>query len=1084
METMIDTQEHAQKIASPESKSERVAEFGIEGMTCASCVRRLERAVTRVPGVQTASVNLATERARVAYDPVTTGMAELRAAIEKAGYGVTDLADPADSHSDTPAGTTAAGLRSEPTGDRDTTRRRELAMLRRKSLVSFAAGVVMMGLMYLPLRLDMDLISPLLLVVASAVQFWAGMDFYRAAWAAAKHGGTNMNTLVAVGTTVAYGYSAFITLWPSLALRWGFPHQLYFESAVIVIALVLMGRWLEARAKQQTGAAIKALMGLQATTARVLRDGVEKDVPVEAVRIGDFIRIRPGEKIPVDGAIVEGHSSIDESLLTGESMPVEKGAGDAVIGATMNRIGTFVFEATSVGRDTTLAQIVRLVEEAQGSKAPMQRLVDGVASYFVPAILVIAGLTFVSWLLLGLGLTGALTSAIAVLIIACPCALGLATPTAIMVGTGKAAEHGILIRGGDALEQTRRITAIVLDKTGTLTRGRPQVTRILPARYHSEQELLQAAAAVELGSEHPLGEAIVNRARQDDIELPAARHFRAITGKGVTALVNDRHVSVGNRALLEEMGISVDIFDDEKDACASDTGTCLFVAIDNRCAGVILVADTLKPESREAVQQLKALGLEVWMLTGDSRANAEAIGRAVGIERVLAEVLPGQKAAHVTRLQDAGKVVAMVGDGMNDAPALAQADLGIAIGTGTDIAMAASDITLVGGDLRNIVTAISLSRKTVGVIKQGLFWAFAYNILLVPVAMGALYPFFHVQLSPILAAAAMAMSSVSVVTNALRLRAFRSPTSAHEILHPTFRSRFTEYAYLASVAVLALAIGGGTLWYSQRIGNQMNNAGGSVVMASGATVAPSLAGIHLGFTVTPPDPQPGQRVTLAYRLRDALKNTTISNLPLIHERPMHLITVSRNLAAFQHIHPEPGSDGVFRVTTRFSQPGTYILYDEFGYRGRSILDRRQMIVGRPSPASAHLAVDLRPKSVGRVTVTPSVSRVLHAGETAGLTFTLTRDGRPLTDLMPYLGAAAHVAVVSEDTRDYAHTHGEIAGAGPASGRMSGMEAVPAFVGPVVTVEHTFPRSGLYKIWAQFRTPQGQIITADFVVRAT
>ncbi len=796
------------------------ATLPIEGMTCASCVRRVERALTKVPGVSAANVNLATERATVAYDSAAVDLAGLRAAVEKAGYKVGELpAAPAAQST-----TAAVAPSAEPVDARERERDHEIADLKRKSLVSLAIGVVMMALMYVPLPVDMMDLAPLLLIAGTVVQFWAGKIFYRAAWAAARHGGTNMNTLVAVGTSAAYGYSAFVTLWPDLAARWGFEYHLYYESAVIVIALILMGRWLEARAKKRTGEAIKALMGLQAKTARVIRDGVERDVPIEQVVVGDLVRVRPGEKVPVDGVVVEGQSALDESMLTGESLPVEKGPGDAVIGATLNKTGSFVFRATKVGKETTLAQIVRLVEEAQGSKAPMQKLADTISGYFVPAVLALAALTFAGWLVFGPSLTFALTAAIAVLVIACPCALGLAAPTAIMVGTGKAAEHGILVRGGEALEQARKIDTLVLDKTGTLTRGKPAVTGIVPANGLPEGRLLAIAAAVEVGSEHPLGEAIVARARELGIELPRAEGFASITGKGVRASVGDQEVVLGNRALMAQTGIHLDGLEDRAQELAWGGATPMYVAVDGRGAGLIAVADTLKPESAEAVAQLKALGLEVWMLTGDNRATAEAIARQVGIDRVLAEVLPEQKAAKVQELQGQGRTVAMVGDGINDAPALAQADLGIAIGTGTDVAMAASDITLIGGDLRTIVTAIALSRKTVGVIKQGLFWAFAYNVALIPVAMGALWPFFGVLLNPVLAAAAMAMSSVSVVTNALRLRGFERPASAREILHPPVRTRIADWGYLAAIGLLALAIGAGALWLSERSGMGVTGA--------------------------------------------------------------------------------------------------------------------------------------------------------------------------------------------------------------------------------------------------------------------
>lgn len=793
----------------------------IEGMTCASCVRRVEKSLAKVDGVREANVNLATEQATVSYDPALANIDMLRAAVEKAGYAVGPLATPVQ------AAPSIDALAAEPTSDRDLQRQHEMDELKRKWQVSLVAGLVMMALMYLPLPISMSTLAPILLIVAAVVQFWAGKIFYQAAWAAAKHGSTNMNTLVAVGTSVAFGYSAFVTLWPGLSARWGFAFDLYYETAVIIVGLILLGRWMEARAKKQTGAAIKALMGLQAKTARVIRDGVEVDIPIETVQAGDLVRVRPGEKIPVDGIVVDGTSSVDESMLTGESLPVTKADGDQVIGATINKTGSFVFRATKVGKDTTLAQIVRLVEQAQGSKAPMQRMADTISSYFVPIVLVLAAATFGSWLLFGESLTFAVTVAIAVLIIACPCALGLATPTAIMVGTGKAAEHGILVKGGEALEMTRRINTIVLDKTGTLTRGKPTVTRIVPTNGLSENELLRLVAAAEAGSEHPLGEAIVNRAHELGLKLPQTEKFASITGQGIEATIEGRQLLIGNRRLMDASGVPMNGLVEQADTLARDGATPMYVAVNGHSAGIIAVADTLKPESRDAVAQLKALGLEVWMLTGDNQGTAEAIAREVGIEHVLAEVLPEEKSAKVQELQAHGKTVAMVGDGINDAPALAQADLGIAIGTGTDVAMAASDITLIGGDLRTIVTAIALSRKTVGAIKQGLFWAFGYNIILIPVAMGLLYPFFDVLLNPVLAAAAMAMSSVSVVTNALRLRGFRQPKDANEILHPPLRSRIGEFAYLGGIAVVALIVGGFALFLANPEHSEASMAMGS-----------------------------------------------------------------------------------------------------------------------------------------------------------------------------------------------------------------------------------------------------------------
>jgi P-type Cu+ transporter len=915
----------------------------IEGMTCASCVRRIEKALVKVPGVQEASVNLATEQARVSFDPAVASLDQLQSAVEKAGYRVG--APPAAPSQPTRPNT--EGRTEEAVDQHEQARQREIDDLRRKSLWSLAAGVIMMALMYVPLQIDMMLIAPVLLIAATVVQFWAGRVFYRAAWAAGKHGSTNMNTLVAVGTTVAYGYSAFVTLWPSLAERWGFPFHLYYETAVIVIALILMGRWLEARAKKQTSAAIKALMGLQAKTARVIRNGVEQDIPVEQVQVDDLVRVRPGEKVPVDGIVTEGRSALDESMLTGESLPVEKVPGDAVIGATLNKTGSFVFRVSKVGKDTTLAQIVKLVEDAQGSKAPMQRLADQISGVFVPVVLVLALLTFIGWLIFGPEprLTLALQAAIAVLIIACPCALGLATPTAIMVGTGKAAEHGILIRGGEALEQARAIGTIVLDKTGTLTRGKPAVTALVPADGMTEDDLLRVAAAAEVGSEHPLGEAIVVAAREHSLELPAASHFMSITGKGIQATVDGRRVALGNRALMDSMGVQLNGLEAQATTLAESGATPMYVAIDERSAGLIAVADTLKPESREAVAQLQALGLDVWMLTGDNRTTAEAIAREVGITNVLADVLPEQKSEKVQALQAEGKRVAMVGDGINDAPALAQADLGIAIGTGTDVAMAASDITLIGGDLRSIVTAIALSRKTVGAIKQGLFWAFAYNVLLIPVAMGALFPFFGVLLNPVLAAAAMAMSSVSVVTNALRLRGFRQPRDAQEILHPPVRARIGEYTYLVGIALVAIVVGVASLALAQPEHGDMTGTASAMPMPMDMQSAAD-AGVRVDLAA-PSAIAPGEPTTLSYRLTDASTNAPITDVQISHEQPMHLIVVSEDLEQFQHVHPQPGTQaGTYSVDVTFPTAGTYLLYDEFTRAsGEDLVEQDRLTVG-------------------------------------------------------------------------------------------------------------------------------------------
>ena len=733
----------AERSGHPARPPEGKRELDVRGMTCASCVSRVERKLKKVPGVLDAQVNLATERATVHFDPALATVDSLIEAVEHAGYSAE--ARPVIGSMpavQSPAGVTAGDV--APVVELE--HARELEDLRRKSLTSLIIGLVMMAAMVLPLHLDMMLVNPVFLIAASAVLFWAGSVVYRAAWSAARHGSTTMNTLIAVGTIAAYGYSAFITLWPTLAARWSFPQRTYFESAVLIIALVLLGRWLEARARGETSAAIRLLGDLQAHTARVVRAGIDLDVPIEDVRVDDLVRVRPGEKIPVDGVVVEGESTVDESMLTGESKPVHRSAGHEVLGATLNLHGSFVFRVLKVGDDTALAQVVRLVEEAQGSKAPIQRLADSISAVFVPVILGLAVLTFTVWLLLGQGLTPALTAAIAVLIIACPCALGLATPTAIMVGTGKAAEYGILIRGGEALESARRITTVVLDKTGTLTNGAPRIATVRAAEGFTDGDVLRLAAAVERNSEHPLGSAIAARAQETGLPVPPAVDFRALPGQGVEATVDGRRVLVGNRALLTERGIARG---ETRDVTAGNAGgpvTEVYVAVEGRIAGTIAIVDALKPGSREAVAGLETLGLEVWMLTGDNAATARSVARDAGIEQVVADVLPAGKAEAIAALQAKGKVVAMVGDGINDAPALARADLGIAIGAGTDIARAASDITLVGGDLRGVITAIALSRRTVRTIKEGLFWAFAYNIVLVPVAMGALYPFLHLLL--------------------------------------------------------------------------------------------------------------------------------------------------------------------------------------------------------------------------------------------------------------------------------------------------------------------------------------------------
>jgi Cu+-exporting ATPase len=747
----------------------REASFGVTGMSCASCVGRVERALGMVPGVLDANVNLANERATAEYLAGEVDPRDLKTAVEGAGYGVLgeeEGSGPEDAHE------------------------REYAKLRGDFLLA-AALTVLIIIGSLPTMfgfeppVPMGLLNLGLWALATPVQFWAGRRFYRGAWGALRHGQANMNTLVVMGTSAAYLYSVVATLAPQLFAAGR--ADVYFDTSALIITLILLGRLLEARVKSRTNEAIKRLAGLQAKTARVVRDGGVVDVPVEDVRVGDTVVVRPGEKVPVDGRITSGESAVDESMITGESIPATKREGDEVIGATMNTSGAFRFTATRVGEETALQQIMRMVEEAQGSKAPIQRLADRISAVFVPAVMGVAAATFAIWLLFGPepAFTFALLNTVAVLIIACPCAMGLATPTSIMVGTGKGAESGILIKGGEALEGAHKLDTIVLDKTGTLTRGEPELTDIVPTNGVPEEELLRLLASAEMGSEHPLGEAMVRGARDRGVPLVGADEFEAISGGGIRARVEGREVLVGSLRFISESSDFEDGIVARSEEMAREGKTPVFVAVAGKAAGIVGVADVVREESREAVERLHSLGLEVAMLTGDNRRTAEAIARELSVDRVAAEVRPEDKAAEVERLQAEGKRVGMVGDGINDAPALAQADVGVAIGTGTDVAMEAADLTLISGDVCGVARAIELSKATVGNIKQNLFWAFAYNVALIPVAAGALYPLFaggsvpevlrpvlgeYGFLNPVLAAAAMALSSVTVVSNALRLR--------------------------------------------------------------------------------------------------------------------------------------------------------------------------------------------------------------------------------------------------------------------------------------------------------------------------
>lgn len=739
----------------------------ITGMSCVTCAQTIEKALNEKEGVYKASVNFAIEKATVEYNPEQISVAGIRKVIKDVGY---DIIEPEE------------GLEDREKRERE----RSVQILKYKFAFSSVVNipVVLYNYWYiLPFALPtlpIDNFIPLLLFfLATPVHFIVGHGFFVGAYKALRNKNPNMDVLVAIGTSAAYFYSVYVTFTGA--------GLLYYTTAVSLMTFLILGRLMEAIAKGRTSAAIRKLMGLRAKTARVVRDGEEMEVPVEDVRVGDIVVVRPGEKIPVDGVVIQGYSGVDEKVITGESMPVEKKVGDEVVGATMNKTGMLKFRATKVGADTVLAQIIKLVEDALGSKAPIETLVDAVAARFVPAVIVTATLSFLVWYFVGMGFIFALTVFIAVLIIACPCAMGLATPTAIMVGVGKGAENGILIKSGEALETAHKLQAIVFDKTGTLTKGEPEVTDIVTitppignpsptareVKTFSEEQLLQIAAVAEKSSEHPLGEAIVKRAMERGIKVTDPEFFNAIPGHGVEVKYNGMEILLGNRKLMKKNDIDIGHLEEKMKALEEDGKTAMLMAVDKKAVGIIAVADTLMEYSTDAVKTLQKMGLEVIMLTGDNERTAKAIAKQIGMNRVLAEVLPGDKANEIKRLQEEGKIVAMVGDGINDAPALAQADIGIALGSGTDVAMETGDIVLVKDDLRDVVISIQLSRATMRKIKQGLFWAFAYNTALIPVAAGILYPFMSILLDPIFAAAAMATSSVSVVTNASLLKRFR-----------------------------------------------------------------------------------------------------------------------------------------------------------------------------------------------------------------------------------------------------------------------------------------------------------------------
>ncbi|MBW4578286.1 MAG: heavy metal translocating P-type ATPase [Tildeniella nuda ZEHNDER 1965/U140] len=739
----------------------------LRGMSCVACANNIESAIRTVPGVTVASVNFGAEQATVTYDSQRADLEAIQHAVSEAGYAAFSLQETAMATGEDDAATATQLAESQ-------------SLIRKVWVGGSISAVLLLGSLPMMTGLSLPFIPTWLhnfwlqAMLTAPVQFWCGGSFYINGWKALKRHTATMDTLIALGTSAAYFYSLFATVNPDFFTAQGLMPSVYYETAAIVVTLILLGRLFEHRARGQTSDAIRKLIGLQAKDARIIRDGQEMAVSIADVQLNDVVVVRPGEKIPVDGEIIEGISTIDESMVSGESVAVKKQAGDEVIGATINQTGSFKLRATRVGRDTFLAQIVRLVQQAQGSKAPIQRLADQVTGWFVPAVIAIAIATFIIWFTVVGNITLALITMVEVLIIACPCALGLATPTSVMVATGKGAEHGILIKGAESLELAHQLQTIVLDKTGTLTQGQPTVTDFITTvgnAPENELKLLQLAASVERNSEHPLAEAVVRYAQSQEVTLIDVQDFEAIAGSGVQGRVSNTVIHIGTQRWLQELGIDTQALQQDRERLESSGKTAILIAIDG-AQGLMGIADALKPSSAQAVRALQRLGLEVVMLTGDNRQTAEAIAREVGIDRVFAEVRPDQKVAQIDKLQAEGKIVAMVGDGINDAPALAQAQVGIALGTGTDVAIAASDITLIAGDLQGIVTAIQLSRATMRNIRQNLFFAFIYNAAGIPIAAGILYPVFGWLLSPIFAGAAMALSSLSVVTNALRLRHF------------------------------------------------------------------------------------------------------------------------------------------------------------------------------------------------------------------------------------------------------------------------------------------------------------------------
>lgn len=1011
-------------------------------MTCAACAARIEKGLNKMEGVQ-ASVNLTMETARIEYVPSLVTAADLINKVEQLGYGAAPMPDPAK--------------------DREH-RRRDL--LRQQLLV------VLSALLTIPLLWAMvghfsftswiwvpeRFMDPWFqLALASPVQFLIGGRFYIGAFKALRSGSANMDVLVALGTSAAYFYSVYITVGEK-------PAELYFETSSVLITLILLGKLFETLAKGRSSEAIKTLMGLQAKTATVIRGGNELSVPVEEVAVGDIFLVRPGEKVPVDGVIVEGRSAVDESMLTGESIPVEKRPGEQVIGATLNKNGSLKVRASKVGKDTALSQIIKVVEEAQGSKAPIQRIADVISGIFVPIVVGIAVITFLIWFFIAEpgNFAGALEKAIAVLVIACPCALGLATPTSIMAGSGRAAELGVLFKGGEHLENTHRITTVVLDKTGTVTKGKPELTDTVTEPGFQEASLLRWIGVAEQSSEHPLAEAIVNGIRSRGISLMTkAESFQAIPGFGISAVVEGRNILIGTRRLMAQHKVSVPDHALEHMSCVESQGkTAMLAAVDGTYAGMVAAADAIKETSAEAVARMKQLGLEVVMITGDNSLTAKAIADQAGIKEVLAEVLPDGKANEVKKLQAAGKKVAMVGDGINDAPALATADIGMAVGTGTDVAIEAADVTLMRGDLNSIPDAFSMSKRTMVNIKQNLFWALAYNVIGIPIAAFG-------YLEPWLAGSAMALSSVSVVLNALRLQdAGKTEKNGDNGMNG--KMQFVLVLLLAGMSFFA----GYGYGFSKQIeapeGKQETEAeqpqpshghgGGNESEGEGSLKTDAVWSAENATA--------GENTTIRIHIQDE-DGKPVEQFDIEHEKLLHLIVVSKDLSFFNHIHPEYKGGGEFEIVTSFPAGGEYKLIADYVPTGGAKTTRTEWI---KVEGDAEEPVPLKPdrrhtKIAAGVQVTLKNDHP-QAGQEFELGFELADAAtqEPITDLEPYLGAVGHVVILSEDTDDYLHVH-------PVDEDAQGPDA------KFVT---EFPSAGVYKIWGQFQR-NGKLITVPFVV---